>query len=648
MALALLTGVDWGPLAAVPLVAEFALVLCGGVVLAWLSGVLIALPLAVWSDRRRRSDLTDIAESEDRASRPARRTLAIADNWRGIVVPLGLLAAVGWVALHFVPVQTDPQQLLAPSLPQLRDIQTVQQELGFTNEIDIYLHGQVAGGPLDQTTGTPASIEWQCSTASDILAAHPHAVAEASSIGDFFIASSSSTAASSAPSCVATSSVSTTSPSPSPSPSASPSPTASSGSKIKQTTFLCELRLLPLLSRTLVMPISENTPPCPAIDEYQGTFFTADTGPINPSSARIALGIDASTVADQASLVDQLRREVGSAPSGITATPTGLAVLATTAYDNLAGGVYLVNLLPLLVVALVLWLIHRRPRRALLPLLPTVMAAGWAPLIVLALGRLPGSVGATLGSLNPLTVVLGSLVVALGTEFAVVLLNRFYEERQRGLDPNAAAAAALGGVGRAIRVSALTLGAGFAVLALSGLFPGVTGMPLISDFGLAVVVDLGLAVGAVFFVMLPVAVVLERASPLVLQPIPAAVPVQPAEPARVRSTPRPRPTPVRPAEPTDAAKTAKRQPSATGSPPPSSTGPQSPSRKRGAPSDDVPAPAHAQAPETTSKPRPKATRRARLTKDDLDGAAGPMGPEPKPKRRSSVPRRRSDPEPGEG
>ena len=91
---------------------------------------------------------------------------------------------------------------------------------------------------------------------------------------------------------------------------------------------------------------------------------------------------------------------------------------------------------------------------------------------------------------------LGALVVALATEFGVVLLSRFYEERARGSDPREAAAAALVGVGKAIRVSALTLGAGFAVLAISGLFPN--SLPLVSDFGLAVVIDLALAVTAVF------------------------------------------------------------------------------------------------------------------------------------------------------
>jgi hypothetical protein len=294
------------------------------------------------------------------------------------------------------------------------------------------------------------------------------------------------------------------------------------------------------------MDIGVNTVPCPPVDEYQQVFLGADTTPIHPDQARIAIGVHTASVAEQAKLVNSLRAELANPPNGVTAAPTGLAVLATTAYENLVNRAYLLNLAPLLVVAAVLFVVYRQPRRALLPLVPTALAAGWAPLLLLLLGRFPGGVGSTLGSFNPLTVVLGALIVALGTEFGVVLLSRFYEERERGHDPAAAAGAALQGVGRAIRVSALTLGAGFGVLALSGLFPN--SLPLVADFGLAVVIDLALAVAAVFLVMLPVAVALEQHRPLVLRPVAAAATVAPAVDAAVVArdlAPRAQPLPER-------------------------------------------------------------------------------------------------------
>jgi predicted RND superfamily exporter protein len=596
-ALALVSGIDWGPLVAVPLVAEFALVLIGGVILAWLAALTVALPLAVWSEQRDgKSASTAIPAKKKMRGAPAARTLAIADHWRGVVALASTLALIGWLALHLVPVQTDVQRLVSSSLPELVNVDMVQAQTGYTNEVDVYIRGQVAG-PYGRA-GIPANIQGQCEVAAQMRSLHPDQVATATSIADFFIASASSTSVQQGQLCVQTPASPSPSPgaspspgiSASPTPSASPAPSASAGASPTstrfrprapqlaklaanalparpqaadasqspspsssapaspspssassapasssptatpspsptpasktQTAFLCELRLFPLLSHVLVAPIGPDTQPCPPVDEYQQAFLSADASPIDPNAARIAIGVHSPSVADEARLVRSLNHEIGGLPNGLSAQLTGLAVLATTAYDNLVNRSYVLNLAPLAVVALVLIAVYREPRRALLPLLPTALAAGWGPLLLLLFGRLPGDLGATLGSLNPLTVVLGALVIALGTEFGVMLLSRFYEERRRGLDPDDAARAALGGVGRAIGVSALTLGAGFGVLAVSGFFPN--SLPLISVFGLAVVVDLALAVGAVFLVMLPLAVALERRAPLEFpQPAPA-------------------------------------------------------------------------------------------------------------------------------
>src|ERR1035437_4978315 len=126
--------------------------------------------------------------------------------------------------------------------------------------------------------------------------------------------------------------------------------------------------------------------------------------------------------------------------------------VAAQAYNNIVGRALFLNLLPLLLVFLALLAVERNFRRAALPILPTAIAAGWAPLILLVLGLVPGGVGKTLGAFNPLTVVLGALVVALATEFGVVLLRRFDEECARGVHPDEAAAIALGGTGRAVGV----------------------------------------------------------------------------------------------------------------------------------------------------------------------------------------------------
>jgi predicted RND superfamily exporter protein len=629
-ALAVITGIDLGPLAAVPLVAEFALILCAGVVLSWLLAVFLALPAAAWTERRReragKVAVGGATASSEAQPVPAVRTAALATKWRAVLIPAVVLGLLGWTLTPRVPIETGVEQLLAPSLTELTDINQVRTALGYDNEIDFAVTGDLVG--QNPATTAPDSVVWMAVAGHDAACAHPADVALAVTLGDVFAArtdtakatpctpttprapgatpspspgaSPSPPAAPSAspspsgsptarrpapsvspgarvdgdvvlagrtvpvaaatgdPSAGATPAPSVSAPAataaPSPAPGGTPAPTPTvtspSASGTLQTQFLCSLRLLPPLARNLIAPVPQDTQPCPVRDLYRNVFLGTDKSPISPNLARMALGVKLTSVAQSAKLIDQLIGEMNSSsgkPKNVTVQATGLTALASQAYNNLSSRILLFNLVPLAAVALVLLAIYRNARRALLPVVPAALAAGWSSLVILAFGRLPGSVGTALGTLNPLTVVLGALVIALGTEFGVVLLQRFYEERARGLEPDDAAGAALRGVGRAIVVSALTLAAGFAVLALSGPLPG--GMPLIADFGFAVLVDLALAVGAVFLVMLPMAVALERAAPM---PIPV-----PVRRGFERRAPEPRPEPVEGVVSRRAAKRAR-------------------------------------------------------------------------------------------
>ena len=623
-ALAVLAGVDAGPLVAVPLVAEFAVVVLIGVATAWLAAVLIALPAAAWAERRRPAPTR--AETPPR---PATRTLALAARWPVVLVPAAALAVGGWALLGSTPVQTEVERLLAPSLQELRDLQTVRAQTGYANEVDILLEGQVT----DQN-----ALLYQRDASRDLRCNYGGGVAQVTSIADVILGNGATSVQTPAPQPCAAAPAPLPSPSPSPSaspsasssatpkgspsgalppgdviraagtasappatPSASPAP-ASPGAAAPtptpsgavttpsgppQTSVICELRLLAPVSRSLVGGIPLDTPPCPPVDPITFTPLSADTtasgapAAIDPRSARIVMATRITSASDLARLVDQVRSDVARSRPGVlsTAEPSGLTPLAVQAYDTLTSRALVLNLVPVAAVALLLLVLLRQPRRALLPVLPTALAAGWAPLVVRLLGRLPGDVGTTLGSLNPLTVVLGALVVALGTEFGVVLLERFHEERWRGLEPGEAAAVALGGVGRAIGVSALTLGAGFAVLALSGLLPG--SIPLIADFGLAVVA-----------VMLPLAVALEQRSPLPARAVAVPEPV-------VEELPPPRPSePVSgpPAEPGEVEEPEVTPPAAepAAGAEPQTAGPRLPSisgrrRSPGAPATPSPA-----------------------------------------------------------
>lgn len=180
-------------------------------------------------------------------------------------------------------------------------------------------------------------------------------------------------------------------------------------------------------------------------------------------------------------------------PPGVTATVTGLPVVISTSMDSLAGSRYLLTGLALLLVAVVLTVAFRSLRRALVPLLPIVVAAGWSALVIATL-RLP---------LNPLSAVLSVLVIAIAAEFSLILTGRFRQERARGATLAEALRISFGRTGIAVGTSGLTAIAGFAALAASD-------VGMLREFGLIAVVDLTVALAGVG-VVLPAALVwLER------------------------------------------------------------------------------------------------------------------------------------------
>jgi predicted RND superfamily exporter protein len=85
-------------------------------------------------------------------------------------------------------------------------------------------------------------------------------------------------------------------------------------------------------------------------------------------------------------------------------------------------------------------------------------------------------------------------VIAIATEFSVLLAARYEEERARGLALGDALRAAYASTGLAVVASGVTATAGFAVLVASDI-------PLLRDFGLVTVLDLGVALVGVLAVL---------------------------------------------------------------------------------------------------------------------------------------------------
>ena len=198
-------------------------------------------------------------------------------------------------------------------------------------------------------------------------------------------------------------------------------------------------------------------------------------------------GLDA-----RAKVVREIRKTVITTP-GIRATPSGLAVVGVGLLDNLLANRILLTYLAILFVFLFLTVRLRSVVRALLSLVPVLIAVGAASLFAYALSL----------KLSPMTAVGGPLVVAACTEFTSLILLRFVEERRRGLPPREAMDVAAVRTGRAFIVSALTAVAGVAVIATSSL-------PLLRGFGEIVALNLAVALLSALIVLPPMLVWADR------------------------------------------------------------------------------------------------------------------------------------------
>jgi uncharacterized protein len=147
-------------------------------------------------------------------------------------------------------------------------------------------------------------------------------------------------------------------------------------------------------------------------------------------------------------------------------------------------------------VFLVLLAARRSARAAALPLIPIALATGWSGGVLFVLGLLPGPLEV---DLNPMSVTLAALVVAISTEFSVLLSARYAQEREAGAGPARSIERAYASTGAAVLASGVTAIAGFAVLIASDI-------RMLRDFGIVAVVDLSVSLLGVMLV-LPAALV---------------------------------------------------------------------------------------------------------------------------------------------
>jgi predicted RND superfamily exporter protein len=380
------------------------------------------------------------AAVSSRVGRISRAAVAGAVRRPGRVLLVGLvLAAAGWVADTQMPVQSDVTKLVPSNMPALKDLRTLERVTGVSGEIDVLVKSN--------NVATPKTISWMVSYENTLLAHFGYVEAKG-------CAKASLCPALSLPDLFCSGSQ------------------TSVGSCTNS------------LNAGLISSLLKAVPP----------YFSQAVITPDHREATLAFGIRLMPLSRQQRLIDYMRSHMHP-PPGVSAELAGLPVLAAQADASLSssGRRMLMLLAGLAAVGLVLLLVLRTVQRALVPLVPIALATGWSSLILFAT-RIP---------LNPMSAALGALVIAISTEFSVLLSERFRAERRAGLSPADALSRTYRFTGSAVLASGITAIAGFGVLALSSI-------TMLRDFGLVTLIDLSVSLGGVLLVLPSVLALSER------------------------------------------------------------------------------------------------------------------------------------------
>jgi len=196
------------------------------------------------------------------------------------------------------------------------------------------------------------------------------------------------------------------------------------------------------------------------------------------------------------SLVDRMKSDVAwkSPPPGITATPTGLIEMFTNLMTDISESKTTMTVLGFGLIFLFLLLVYRKVT-AVSPVVPIVFIVGWNGAIMYLLGL----------DYTPLTAVLGSMTIGVASEYTILIMERFQEERRRGKETHEAIQQAVQKIGTAITVSGMTTVFGFSALLLST-------FNIISNFGIVTVITVGFSLLGAILVMPAVLSVVDRFS----------------------------------------------------------------------------------------------------------------------------------------
>ncbi len=442
----------------VPMVRGFGVLLVVGVAIAFVCALAVGSAALVLAARRGpllpvRRGGGGVAASLAGAWQGARELVADNPLTRGVrhmalvvsvrrpgrVLAVGLaLAAAGWGLDTQTSVQTDITKLVPQDMASLRNLNSLERASGVGGEIDMMLSGR--------SLTAPKTIEWMSAYEGAVLKRYGYS--------------------------------------------------ASAGCGKAQ---LCPAFSLPDLFHgggegASAAPAKLTQGEVNALLAAIPPYFSQEVISPDHRTATLAFGIRLMPLSRQQQVIEGMRAALHP-PAGVSAQLVGLPVLAAQADAQVASVPrrMLTLLAGLLAVGLILLVAFRGDwRRTAAPLVPVVLATGWSALIVFVL-RVP---------LNPMSVTLGTLVIAISTEFSVLLCERQRQERLAGAGAIEALRLAYARTGAAVAASGVTAIVGFGVLALSDI-------AMLRDFGIVTLIDLSVSLVGVL-IALPASLLLSE------------------------------------------------------------------------------------------------------------------------------------------
>jgi len=386
----------------VPMIRDFGMVLAIGIVISYMVALFLLHSIVYLADKRKPINRLKKAakEASGRIERVLLRLGKLAINHTLWIFIIAVIFAVGGgIVDHWLPTNTDYEELIPQDTPELIQLRELREITGSGGTIHFMVEA-------DDVT-SPAMLNWLQQYQDDAIASHPEIVSVnslATLVGQ-----------------------------------------AAGGA---------------IPTQPQIDAILENTPPL-----YVAQVLSADR-----SMAGVSFNIEYIPLEGTHDLL-MLLQEEARPPVGVNVSPVGSLTLGASTMDAIVGARLTMNLICLGAVFIILLLVYRRLGSTVFTIIPVGAVIAWSSLDMYLIG-IP---------LNPLTAILGVLIIGICTEFMVLLTGRYEEEKRSGLSPREAMETAISKIGRAIVTTALTTLGGFGVLIASNFV-------MIRDFGIATVV----------------------------------------------------------------------------------------------------------------------------------------------------------------